>query len=293
MEFADTAFAAHGKRVGRISVSLVLIPRPDNPFDSDAVSIALPKSMGGDEEDRCLGYLYRHTIHNWGIGNAGGEDLVAQLAALSADGEVHFTATMSDRPAVIEALAREGIALPFDPTPGWLNATLHRDSDGWIHVVWVGRIAGLNVEPILASFDVTNKELHVFAAEIAAPIQGLLRRAGHAPEAVLLCDHPSDPDQFFGQDLITRLECPPTVRMLRPEARVLITAEWADRIEARWRAIRDNQWRNEPISHTILSSSPVEHRPPDDPQPPPGLLIRARSMKLTPTTHRVGYVAKP
>ncbi|QZH66444.1 hypothetical protein [Mycolicibacterium farcinogenes] len=94
-DYADSAFAANGKRVGRISVPVVLIPRPDNPFDSDAVSIALPKSTGGDEEARCLGYLYRHTIHNWGIGNDGRKDLVARLAAFSEDGEVRFTATMS------------------------------------------------------------------------------------------------------------------------------------------------------------------------------------------------------
>lgn len=94
-DYADTAFTANGKRVGRISVPAVLIPRPDNPFDSDAVSIALPKSTGGDEEARCLGYLYHHTIHNWGIGNDGRTDLVARLAAFSEDGEVRFTATMS------------------------------------------------------------------------------------------------------------------------------------------------------------------------------------------------------
>lgn len=415
-DFADAAFAANGKRMGRISVAVVLIPRPDNPFDGDAVSIALPKSMGGDAEDRCLGYLYRHTIHTWGIGNDGRKDLVARLAAFSQDGELRITATMSrdvdpaeieqfgsydeerfqlslrvpefsldlpsapimaaaigaflaehetnrcavpevpnryrhathaqpakplapktrwlrdlrtelverladevvthsdgnrhgalevrrqggfppkvvdenggcvgvvrtdpdlvlvgtefDRPAVVEALAREGIALPFDPTPGWLNAALHRESDGWIHVVWVGRIAGLNVEPVLASFNTTDRELHVFAAALDTPIQGLLRRAGQVPEKVLLCDHPRDPDQFFGQDLIARLESAQTVRRLRSEARALIPEEWAERIEASWRATRDNQSRNTPISHTILSSSPVEHRPPDDPQPPPGL----------------------
>jgi len=94
-EFADATFAAHGKRVGSIAVPLALIPRPDNPYDSDAVSIALPKLMGGDKEDRCLGYLYRHTIENWGIANGGRKDLVARLAAFSGDGEVRFTAIMS------------------------------------------------------------------------------------------------------------------------------------------------------------------------------------------------------
>lgn len=142
--------------------------------------------------------------------------------------------------------------------------------------MWVGRIAGLNAEPDLASFDVTDKELHVFAAELDAPIQGLLRRAGHIPEKVLLREHPRDPDQFFGQDLITRLESPRTPRTLRPEAWALIPGEWAEHIDASWRATHDIQSRNTPISHTILSSSPVEQRPPDDPQ-----------------TYRVGYVAKP
>jgi hypothetical protein len=57
VEFADATLAAYGKQVGSIAIRLVLIPRPDNPFDIDAVSIALPKSMGGDREERCLGYL--------------------------------------------------------------------------------------------------------------------------------------------------------------------------------------------------------------------------------------------
>src|SRR5690242_1277588 len=105
VEFADATFAAKGKRVGNIPVPLVLIPRPDNRFDNDAVSIALPKSMGGDKEERCLGYLYRHTIHNWGIANRDRKDLVARLAAFSVDGEVHFTAIMSREcdPADIES----------------------------------------------------------------------------------------------------------------------------------------------------------------------------------------------
>jgi hypothetical protein len=104
VEFADATFAAHGKRVGSIPVPLVLIPRPDNPYDSEAVSIALPKLMGGDKEERCLGYLYRHTIENWAIANGGRRDLVARLAAFSGDGEVRFTAIMSrdNDPAEIE-----------------------------------------------------------------------------------------------------------------------------------------------------------------------------------------------
>ena len=88
VEFSDTTSPRTGNG-GKHAVPLVLIPRPDNPFDSDAVSIALPKSMGGDKEERCLGYLYRHTIENWGIANGGSKDLVARLAALCGDGEVH------------------------------------------------------------------------------------------------------------------------------------------------------------------------------------------------------------
>ncbi|OBJ21659.1 hypothetical protein [Mycobacterium colombiense] len=61
-------------------------------------------SMGGDKEERCLGYLYRHTIEYWGIANGGSKDLVARLAALCGDGEVHLTAIMSreNDPAEIE-----------------------------------------------------------------------------------------------------------------------------------------------------------------------------------------------
>jgi hypothetical protein len=406
--FADAAFAAHGKRVGSISVDVVLIPRPDNPFDSDAVSIALPAATGGDAEERCLGYLYRHTVENWGIANDERKDLVARLATFSEDGEVHFTAIMSrdndpdedhwdaafripefsldlpkaptmgcairdflaerekdqdsydiedlhrrvkteellkagraeirwlqglraelvgrladdvvthsngknhpylevrrqrdfavkvvnndggcvglvrrdpellvvgsefDRPAVVDALARAGITVPFDPTPGWLNASLQPESGGWIHVVWVGRIAGLNVEPVLASFEIGTRDLHVFAQELAIPIERLLRRNGHAPEKVLLRDHPRDPFQFFGQDLIARLQNGTTARTLRPGARALIPDEWAEQIEARWRVKHDLSSRNTAISWQASHQvSPVNRRPPDNPELPPDLL---------------------
>ncbi|MFW0797779.1 hypothetical protein AAFP30_28525 [Gordonia sp. CPCC 205515] len=115
VEFADAAFAGNSVGVGRISVPVVLIPRPDNPFDSDAVSIALPASQGGDKEDRCLGYLYRHTIDYWSIANDGRKDLVTRLAALCEDGEVHFTATLSrdTTPADIERFRG------YDDEEGW------------------------------------------------------------------------------------------------------------------------------------------------------------------------------
>ena len=414
-EFADTTFAAHGKSVGTIPVAVVLIPRPDNPFDSDAVSIALPKSMGGNKEERCLGYLYRHTTEYWGIANDGRRDVVARLAAFTDDGEVHFTAIMSrdsdpadiekyrcsddedgwdilyrlpefsldlpkarimgaairdflakhesnsslqnfertyadekfaaakadpqlqwlaglriklvnsladevvthsrsnhhpalevrrqgnfdvkvlnrdggcvgrvksqpdlvlvgnefDRPAVIEALAREGIATPFDPAPGWLNASVEPKDGRWIHVAWRGRIAGLNVEPILASFEVATKELLVFASELRGPIEALLRRVGHIPEQVLLQAHPRDPQQFFGMDLIARLTNPLSARKLLPAARELIPEEWAELIEARWYAQQETRSRNALVGQRMLANtSPANRRPPDDPEVPPGL----------------------
>lgn len=424
VDFADAAFAAHGKRVGSISVDLVLIPRPDNPLDSDAVSIALPKSAGGDEEERCLGYLYRHTTSNWGIANNDRKDLVSRLAAFCEDGEVHFTAIMSrdsdpadiekyrclddeegwdipmripeltldlpkarimgaairdflaaheddsanseysgaarrlteeqftrtpalrwlhslrtelfkrladeivhhsdsnhpvlqvrrqgnfavrvvnetggcvglvrtnpdlvkvgsefDRPAVVEALAREGIKVPFDPTPGWLNASLELDSGAWIHVFWVGRISGLNVEPYLASFDLETKELHVFAPDLASPIEKLLRRAGQIPESVLLREHPRDPHQLFGQDLIARLQNPRPVRKLRPDARQLIPADWADQIEAGWQATEDLRSHNG-RGGMFFGISPQHRRPPEAPRLPVDLLRDIRIADDEPT----------
>jgi 5-methylcytosine-specific restriction endonuclease McrA len=115
IKYADKLFAMQGKRTGSISVPAVLIPRPDNPFDSDAVSIAIPKSMGGDAEERCLGYLYRHTYRNWGIANDGSTDLVARLAAFSEYGEVRINATMSrdSDPAGFEKYRRD------DDEDGW------------------------------------------------------------------------------------------------------------------------------------------------------------------------------
>ena len=390
---------------------------------SDAVSIALPKSFDGGREERCLGYLYRHTIRDWGIANQGCTYLVERLAAFSEGGEVHFTALMSrisdrddlqklrcsndvegwdlcyripefildlpkarimgaaihdflaeheddqdgsekhepvrhlkdeaftrapalrwlhglrtelvirladevvthsdsnrhkalrvsrrgsdaikvlnaqggcvglvrthpnfleirsefDRPAVIEALAREGINLPFDPTPGWLNASLVLDAGAWIHVVWIGRIAGLNVEPYLASFDIETKELQVFAQDLASPIEGLLRRAGHGPEMVLLRHHPRDPHQFFGQDLIARLENPPQVKRLRFEARELVSVEWAEQIEASWHARAVRRARN---TGDDMSSSlrPEDRRALDDPELPSGLFQTVRSADVS------------
>lgn len=415
VKFADTAFGAQGKRVGRISVSVVLIPRPDNPFDSDAVSIALPKSMGGDEEDRCLGYLYRHTIRNWGIANDGRKDLVARLAALSADDEVHFTATMMrdsdpadferyrcaddeegwdiplrvpefsldlpdtrimgaaigaflaehetdgcaapavrdpghhathaqpakpltpmtrwhrrfphdetprirwldeladkliqdlvtnwvvntrdmppppqykirrwgaggsgvivtnedggrigkirnhpvlearlkkghggylsflllanelDRPAAVEALAREGIVIPFDPSPGWLNASVEPGLHGWLDVYWSGNLVGLELKPRLATFNIETGSLTVFASQLADPIRMLLTRVGQQPRDVVAEPHPDGPEYFYGIDILqAAIDQTPDqrpTRRLRQEARELLPAEWTEQLEKAW-----------------------------------------------------------
>lgn len=93
--YADAVFAAHRKPTGRISVPLVLIPRPDDPFNGDAVSIALAEPAGGDSERRCIGYLYRHTTDYSGIANDGRKYLVARLAAMSTSGDVRVSAVMS------------------------------------------------------------------------------------------------------------------------------------------------------------------------------------------------------
>jgi hypothetical protein len=177
-----------------------------------------------------------------------------------------------DRPAVIDALAREGIAMPFDPAPGWLNASVELEDGRWIHVAWRGRIAGLNVEPILASFEVATKELLVFASELRGPIEALLRRVGHIPEQVLLRAHPRDPQQLFGMDLIARLANPLSVRKLLPAVRNLIPEEWAELVEARWYAQQELNARNTAVSQRIMANtSPADRRLPDRPEVPPGL----------------------
>lgn len=66
------------------------------------------------------------------------------LVWFKSDPDLVMVGSEFDRPAVIDALAREGITVQFDPPPGWLNATLHRESDGWIYVVWVALGLGLD-----------------------------------------------------------------------------------------------------------------------------------------------------
>lgn len=146
IEFSDATFDAHCMRVGTIPVPVVLIPRPDNPHDSEAVSIALPRSMGGDKEERCIGYLYRNTIEYWGIANDRRKDLVARLAALSEDGEVHFTAnlTRDSDPAELEEMRCE------DDEEGW--DTLYRLPEFSLDLP-KARIMGAAIRDFLAQYE--------------------------------------------------------------------------------------------------------------------------------------------
>lgn len=83
--YAVTSFSAAPEGQTQISVPVVLIPRPDNEHDDGAVSVAAPRSMGGDKDARHLGFLYRRFISRL-VDNA-----IPQLAELS-DGEIHCTA---------------------------------------------------------------------------------------------------------------------------------------------------------------------------------------------------------
>jgi hypothetical protein len=80
-------FDSFPKGQTRISVPVVLIPRPDNEYDPWAVSVAAPKSMGGDKDARHLGFLYRSLIGRLG------DKTIPRLAELS-DGEIHCTAVI-------------------------------------------------------------------------------------------------------------------------------------------------------------------------------------------------------
>jgi hypothetical protein len=84
-KFAVSMFDSAPKGQTRISVPVVLIPRPDNEYDQDAVSVAAPKSMGGDKDARHLGFLYSRFIDRLG------DNAIPRLAEFS-DGEIHCTA---------------------------------------------------------------------------------------------------------------------------------------------------------------------------------------------------------
>jgi hypothetical protein len=143
-----------------------------------------------------------------------------------------------DRPSAVATLANDGIEMPFDPTPGWLNASVEPGLHGWLTVYWSGNIVGLNLKPELARFHIQSGELTVFAPRLAKPIEMLLKRVGQRPTRVLVEPHPGDPECFFGIDILTAAiaqtpdQRPP--RKLRHEAREVLPTEWADQLEKIW-----------------------------------------------------------
>jgi hypothetical protein len=86
-KFAFAMFESVPAGETRISVPIALIPRPDNAYDAEAVSVAAPKSMGGDKDARHLGFLYRSFIGKLG------DQAIPRLAALSG-GEIRCTAVI-------------------------------------------------------------------------------------------------------------------------------------------------------------------------------------------------------
>lgn len=142
-----------------------------------------------------------------------------------------------DRPAAIAALAREGIAVAFDPTPGWLNALVEPGLHGWLNVYWSGNIAGLNLKPELGRFHIKTGRLTVFLPRLAKAIELLLKRVGQRPVSVLVEPHPDDPECFFGIDLdlvIRQASLGRRPRRLRPQARDLLPADCTEQIEIAW-----------------------------------------------------------
>lgn len=143
-----------------------------------------------------------------------------------------------DRPAAISALATAGYVLPFDPSPGWLNASVVPSRRGWLAVVRRFVVAGMDFDLELARFDTWRDELTVYVAELKAPVEALLRRVGFPPAAVLVGYHPDDPEYLFGADVIRFVEEPLSPRhrprRLRVRARELLPPLWAELIEKTW-----------------------------------------------------------
>ncbi len=60
--------------------------------------------------------------------------------------KVLVLASENDRPAAVAAFADAGIVVPFDPTPGWLDAAVEPGSHGWLDVTWRGAVRGVRLE---------------------------------------------------------------------------------------------------------------------------------------------------
>lgn len=198
--------------------------------------------------------------------------LKARDQATRDDVNVLVLASEFDRSAAVAAFADAGIRLAFDPTPGWLNASVEPGQHGWLVVIWRGEVGGMSLEAELANFHIHSGELTVFAAELRGPVELLLRRVGFIPGRVMVDNHPDDPEAFFGIDLDEMAELmeqdravlsivdsvglvvsqPPSMhgqfefevvrrrerrrqnRSLRSAARELLPAEWAQQIAAVW-----------------------------------------------------------
>lgn len=151
---------------------------------------------------------------------------------------VILVANECDRAAAINALAAAGIHHPFDPTPGWLNATVQPGNHGWLDVVWNGTIAGQTVAAELATLRLYDSELTVFAPTLRTPIEILMRRVGYPAVKVRIDVPPGDPYRLFGADLVYAIENPEfptrTPRTLKQQAREQLPAQWADVLQAAW-----------------------------------------------------------
>ncbi len=158
---------------------------------------------------------------------------VASGVGIPPNNDMLLVANEFDRPAAIRALAQSGLELPFDPVTGWLNASVRPSRHAWVFVRWSGEVEGRRVQLELARLRSRSGRLTVFAAELAEPIELLLRRAGLPPLEISIQHHPDDPECLFGVDLFEQ-QTPPVHRKLRPEVRKLIPAEWAEQLEAAW-----------------------------------------------------------
>lgn len=86
----------------RVSVELALIHRPDNDYNSNAISVAAPEHYGGDRDQRFFGYLYESQLRR--IGRTRLADLATALggAELSCTGAVTYYGLELDLPEPAE-----------------------------------------------------------------------------------------------------------------------------------------------------------------------------------------------
>lgn len=87
-KFVISMFASASRNQKRISVPVVLIPQPDDEDGWPVVSVATPKSMGGDRVARHLGFLYERYISQLG-------DHALDRLAEQSEGEIHCTAILT------------------------------------------------------------------------------------------------------------------------------------------------------------------------------------------------------